>query len=76
VLIHVLDSGRAIAAAQLEQIFVPFVRADTARATEGTGLGLAISRNLARTMRGELTAESALGKGSTFTLRLPKRAPG
>jgi signal transduction histidine kinase len=76
VLIHVRDSGRGIAAAQLEQIFVPFVRADTARATEGTGLGLAISRNLARTMRGELTAESALGKGSTFTLRLPKRAPG
>ena len=76
VFIHVRDSGRGIAAEKLEQVFAPFVRADTAHAIEGTGLGLAISRNLARTMHGDLTAVSTPGQGSTFTLSLPKRAPG
>ena len=77
VLIHVRDSGRGIAPEMMEQIFAPFVRIDTgyARTTEGTGLGLAISRDLARAMGGDLTATSGLGEGSTFTLRLLKRAP-
>jgi signal transduction histidine kinase len=77
VLIHVRDTGRGIAPEKLEQIFEPFVRIDTAysRPTEGTGLGLAISRDLARAMRGDLTVESRFGKGSTFTVRLPKRRP-
>ena len=72
--IHVRDTGRGIAAEKLEQIFAPFVRIDTgySRATEGTGLGLAIGRDLARAMNGDLTVKSALGEGSTFTLRLPK----
>lgn len=77
VLIHVQDSGRGIAPDKIEHIFAPFVRIDTgyARTTEGTGLGLAISRDLARAMGGDLTATSKLGEGSTFTLRLTKRAP-
>ena len=77
VLIHVHDSGRGIAPEMMEQIFAPFVRIDTgyARTTEGTGLGLAISRDLARAMGGDLTATSEVGEGSTFTLRLSKRAP-
>jgi signal transduction histidine kinase len=72
--IHVRDTGRGIAAEKLERIFAPFVRIDTgySRATEGTGLGLAISRDLARAMGGDLTVESVVGSGSTFTLRLPK----
>jgi signal transduction histidine kinase len=73
--IHVRDSGRGIPAEKLEQIFAPFVRIDTgyARPTEGTGLGLAIGRDLARAMGGNITVASTLGKGSTFTLHLPKR---
>ena len=77
VLIHVRDTGRGIASDMLEKIFAPFVRIDTgyARTTEGTGLGLAISRDLARAMGGDLSATSRPGEGSTFTLRLKKRAP-
>ena len=74
--IHVRDSGIGIAADQLERIFEPFVqvRADLTRTAEGTGLGLAISRDLARGMGGDLTVMSEPGRGSTFTLVLP-RAP-
>ena len=74
VLIQVRDSGRGIPSEKLERIFAPFVRIDTGytRPTEGTGLGLAISRDLARAMGGDLTVESKLGAGSTFTLKLPK----
>jgi signal transduction histidine kinase len=72
--IHVSDTGRGIPKEKLEQIFAPFVRVDTgySRKTEGTGLGLAISRDLARAMNGEITVESTLGEGSTFTLSLPR----
>jgi signal transduction histidine kinase len=78
VLIQVKDSGRGIPREKLEQIFAPFVRIDTgySRSTEGTGLGLAISRDLARAMGGDLTVESTLGTGSTFTLKLPRGRPG
>ncbi|HEX6910947.1 MAG TPA: HAMP domain-containing sensor histidine kinase, partial [Longimicrobium sp.] len=75
--VHVRDTGMGIPADQMDRIFEPFVqvRADLTRTAEGTGLGLAISRDLARGMGGDLTAESVLGAGSTFTLTL-QRAGG
>jgi len=75
--IHVADTGRGIPADKLEAIFEPFVQVDPAltRAAEGTGLGLAISRDLARAMRGDLTARSAEDQGSVFTLTLPLGRP-
>jgi signal transduction histidine kinase len=75
-LVHVRDTGRGIAAADLDTIFDPFVQVRTNRsdAPQGVGLGLAISRDLARAMRGDLTVESEPGRGSVFTLRLPSRA--
>ena len=74
VAIRVADTGRGIAPDKLGTIFDPFVQVDTrlTRTAGGTGLGLAISRDLARGMAGELTAESELGVGSTFTLTLPR----
>ena len=73
VIVQVSDTGRGIAADQLERVFEPFVQVDATltRTEEGTGLGLAISRELARGMGGELIAESTVGEGSTFTLSLP-----
>jgi signal transduction histidine kinase len=74
VLFRVHDTGIGIPADKLETIFDPFVqvRAELTRPHEGAGLGLAISRDLARGMGGELTAESVVAVGSTFTLALPR----
>jgi len=73
VFFRVIDSGIGIPREQLSTIFDPFVQADSGhtRRNEGSGLGLTISRRLARLMKGDLTARSVLGRGSTFTLWLP-----
>jgi len=77
VCVSVWDTGIGVSADQLVRIFEPFVQVvqGLTRPHEGTGLGLAISRDLARGMGGDLTAESAPGMGSTFTLTLPAAAP-
>ena len=74
-LVQVTDTGVGIPPDKLDQIFEPFVQLDRGQAADvvGTGLGLSISRDLARAMGAELTAESRLDEGSTFTLSLPRR---
>ena len=72
---QVEDTGVGIAPEHLENIFSPFKQVgEHKRKIEGTGLGLAISRKLVRLMGGELSVESAPGKGSTFwfDLALPE----
>ncbi|MEM7011078.1 MAG: ATP-binding protein [Verrucomicrobiota bacterium] len=70
--IAICDSGPGIAAEDLPHLFERFYRADKARSSDGhSGLGLAICKEIAETHGGEVTAESELGKGSVFTLRLP-----
>ena len=73
--IAVHDNGRGIAEDQLARVFDPFVQVDrhlTPQSQQGVGLGLAISRDLAIGMGGKLEAESEPGRGSTFTLTLPR----
>jgi hypothetical protein len=67
------DTGDGIPEDKLISIFDPFVQAESghARTREGSGLGLTISRRLARLMGGDLTVNSKVGVGSTFSLWLP-----
>ena len=71
--IKVADTGIGMSASDLTQLFNRFVQADasTTRRFGGTGLGLAICRELSGLMGGSLDAESELGLGTTFTVRLP-----
>ena len=79
VAISIRDTGRGIANDKLEQIFEPFVQIDrhlTGVSQQGVGLGLAISRHLARSMAGELVADSVPSVGTTFVLTLPRGSMG
>ena len=73
--IDVRDTGIGIDSKHFDMIFERFKQADSSvsRKYGGTGLGLPISQRLARLMGGNITVESVLGKGSTFTLMLPVR---
>ena len=73
--IMVSDTGIGIEDKKLELIFEAFTQAEnsTTRKFGGTGLGLAISRQLTEIMHGTLTVSSELGKGTTFTLKIPLR---
>jgi CheY-like chemotaxis protein/anti-sigma regulatory factor (Ser/Thr protein kinase) len=69
----VSDSGIGIPAEKLDRVFEEFSQADdsTTRDYGGTGLGLSISRRFCQMMGGDITVESTVGEGSTFTIRLP-----
>jgi signal transduction histidine kinase len=71
----VSDSGIGIPADKLDHVFEEFSQADdsTTRNYGGTGLGLPISQKFCLMMGGDLTVESELGRGSTFTITLPVR---
>lgn len=76
--ITVWDTGIGIPAAELDRVFERFYQVKTdgmSRRPEGTGLGLSVSRQLAQLMGGDLTVESAPGRGARFTLTLPLAKP-
>lgn len=71
--IRVRDTGAGIAAVDLPRVFERLYRADKfrSRKVEGTGLGLAIVKHLVQSHGGEVSVESVLGRGTTFTFTLP-----
>lgn len=71
--ISVADTGEGILPDHLSRVFERFYRADRGRTREvgGTGLGLAIVKHLARLHGGEVSVNSALGRGAVFTIELP-----
>jgi signal transduction histidine kinase len=73
----VCDTGLGIAEEESELIFERFYRSKDQRidGISGSGLGLALARQVVRLHGGDITLESAVGKGSTFTITLPKCAP-
>ena len=72
--IAVTDTGIGMTPEQMGKLFQEFSQASSATASKygGTGLGLAISKRFCQMMGGDITVESEPGRGSTFTIRLPR----
>jgi signal transduction histidine kinase len=72
--IAVTDSGIGMTAEQMGKLFQEFSQASSSTASKygGTGLGLAISKRFCQMMGGDITVESEPGRGSTFTIRVPR----
>jgi PAS domain S-box-containing protein len=74
ILFQVSDTGIGIGPERREDLFEPFTQANagTTRNFGGTGLGLSLARHFSRLMEGDLTFESEPGKGSVFSIHLPR----
>ncbi|MBM3524721.1 MAG: PAS domain-containing sensor histidine kinase [Alphaproteobacteria bacterium] len=72
--LSVRDHGVGIPADELPKLFTRFYRASTAKGLPGTGIGLNLARDLVAMHDGEITVDSEVGRGSTFTILLPLAA--
>jgi len=77
-IIRVSDTGQGMTEEQIKVLFDEYTRfnAESNRKISGTGLGMAITHNLVTLMNGKLTVESARGKGTVITARIPQRIAG
>jgi len=69
--VAVLDTGEGISPEDLERVFDPFFRTDTARSGGGAGLGLTLAKRIVETLGGRIEAESEPAHGSRFSVLLP-----
>ena len=69
--LSVTDNGRGIEAEYIPHVFERFYKADASRSDGGTGIGLAIVKHIAQAHGGDVSVESASGRGSTFTVTFP-----
>jgi signal transduction histidine kinase len=70
--VAISDTGQGIPPEEIDRIFDPFFT--TKESGHGTGLGLSIAYGIVTTHRGTISVQSGLGKGSTFTIRMPVAA--
>ena len=69
----VIDDGIGIPKNDIPRIFERFYRVDKSRSTRGTGLGLAIVKHIVKLINGDITVDSEVGVGSTFTVRIKNK---
>ncbi|MDR0466709.1 MAG: response regulator [Deltaproteobacteria bacterium] len=74
----VSDTGQGMTPEQIEQLYDEYTRfnPDTNRTTSGTGLGMAITQHFVQMMNGDISVESEVGRGTTFTVRLMQEGVG
>jgi signal transduction histidine kinase/ActR/RegA family two-component response regulator len=77
-IIRVSDTGQGMTGAQIKVLFDEYTRfnSESNRKISGTGLGMAITKNLVTLMNGKLIVESAPGKGTVITARIPQKIAG